>query len=304
MKAQQVSQGARVPANDLSDRLKRRSGLIWKGSAVRSILVGFETAARCWKEDAHRLRRISKDIPRQGTRSKKRRASLALMTKLRRGLSTLEPDATLASSQYMRSVRLEVVPALLEAVKPYADSDLRTVTVISRKWRFTAKQLRKVFAIDIKRQFRTQLQRAGILDEPGFLVAFVHGEYEPTTGLFQLHFHLLTTADKAAALLNGLKGLWGYEKTATGASAIKRSKVSDRPEQFSYLLKSYWPERPVVEIRGKPKRVRGVRRIKGPRHTDYLLWLDRTKLSDIMLLNQCTYRNGKFHLTDGCISRG
>ncbi|MES0090087.1 hypothetical protein [Mesorhizobium sp. M0030] len=213
------------------------------------------------------------------------------------------PQLTLSSFLYMRQVRLNVVAALLSAMARFSNDKLRTVTVINRKWRFTGRQLRKVTAAQIKRQFRTHLQRAAILDEPGFLVAFLHGEYEPTTGVFQLHFHLLTTTDKAVFLLKNLRGRLGYKKTATGAVPIKRRKVRDRPEQFSYLLKSFWPARPVVEIRGQMKRVRGVRRIKGIQHTNYLLWLDRTDFSDILLLNKCVYRNGKFHLAEGCISR-
>ncbi|MER9523743.1 hypothetical protein [Mesorhizobium sp. LNJC394B00] len=267
-----------------------------------AISAFFETKQFCKDEDAVRVAKIEADLRRRTSQSGGRKTKSALrvatlLALLENGLATGKPYPTLASSQYMRQVRSNTIGALLDAVVHFADSDLRTVTVINRKWRFTARQLHKVTAAQIKQQFRTHLQRAGILDEPGFLVAFLHGEYEPTTGEFQLHFHILTTAEKAALFLSRLRGRWGYEKTATGAVPIKRCKIENRPKQFSYLLKSFWPERPVVTIDGVEKRVRANRRIKREFHTMYLQWLDRCGLADIMVLNNCVFRNEKFH---GC----
>jgi hypothetical protein len=292
----------------MGNRVRKALKSIRSLADTDSTTFNIETTRCCREEDILRVAKIRHNLQRCERTStcanrKLRRRASAFLAKLERGLTVLGPEPTLASSLHMRSVRLQVLTALLEAVSAYADDELRTVTVINSRWRLTPKQLRKVTAKSIKNQFRKHLERAGILDAPGFLIAFLHGEYEPTAGVFQLHFHLLTTAEKAALILERLRGRCGYQKTATGAAAIKRSKVNDRPKQFSYLLKSYWPERPVVEIDGKLKRVRGVRRIKGPRHTDYLLWLDRTDFSDIRLLNQCTFRNGKFHLSESCISR-
>lgn len=289
------------------DRLRRaRAPIFYRLEGGAALHKGFETPADTLNEDARRVKLIEASVSLvversagtfAGRGSERAAAALKLADKLAVGVETGTPQPTLGSSVYMRRLRANMITALLDAAAHFADSDLRTVTVINRKWRFTAGQLRKVTAAQIKRQFRTHLQRAGILDEPGFLVAFLHGEYEPTTGEFQLHFHILTTAEKAALLLSRLRGRWGYEKTATDAVPIKRRKVGNRPKQFSYLLKSFWPERPIVTINGFEKRVRTSRRIKGEFHTMYLQWLDRCGLADIMVLNNCVFRNGKFH---GC----
>jgi hypothetical protein len=265
----------------------------------------FETWAKAEKEDALRVRLIEKSLTvEQQPKTKRRRATRTqrrarrLQRHLKRGITRSRPPATLASFLHMRDLRATVIDALEEAVRDRPDEDLRTATVINTQWSFPADKLDKVNAATLKRQFRTHLQRAGILEMPGFLVAFLHGEFEPTSGVYPLHFHLLTTAQKAAALKKRLKlkERWGYEKTATGGPPVVRSRVKDRPRQFSYLLKAYWPGRPVVMIEGKLKRVRKAQRIKGPYHTQVLLWLHRQSLSDLMLCNQCIYRNGRLFL--------
>lgn len=208
----------------------------------------FETVEFCAAEDATRARKIQAEIAgrvsKKTARGRKkaraaRKAARALLRALKLGLRSDEPQPTLASSLYMREVRATVIGALLEAVDPFPDADIRAVTVINTAWRLSAAQLMRTSAAGIKNQFRTYLQRAGILALPGFVVAFLHGEFEPTSGCFQLHFHVLTTAEKAAAILKSLRGRLGYVRTTTGAAAIKRSKIRNRSTQFSYLLKCF-----------------------------------------------------------------
>ena len=121
---------------------------------------------------------------------------------------------------------------------------------------------------------------------PGPFICFLHGEFEPTSGVYQLHFHGVTTADKAAAL-HRLKAIAGYERTRTGAAPVRCEQVNDRPHQFTYMLKSYWPSRAVRLVDGERKRDRKGGRIPEPFHTQVLLWLDRQKLADMTLMNEC-----------------
>ena len=66
----------------------------------------------------------------------------------------------------------------------------------------TPEQFESVTARQIKNQFISHLRRSGVMAVPGFLLAFLHGEFEPTSGTFVLHFHGVTTNEKAAALDN------------------------------------------------------------------------------------------------------
>ncbi len=267
----------------------------------------FESRDRAKAEDTLRVRLIGKSLhdrqPRKVKRLYYRRDAEALLNILQGNIDSDEPQPTLASSLHMRELRTTVISALLQAVANDPDSDLRVVTVINVRWRFEPTELSAVSASTIKNQFRTHLQRAGILALPGFLVAFLHGEFEPTSGIFQLHFHLLTTERKAAALRKGLRGRWGYDVTATGGTPIKRQRVRDRPRQFSYLLKSYWPAKPVFIIDGVAKRARKANRLKDPYHTQYLVWLHAQSLPGMILVNKCTYRSERFHMAGRCTFR-
>jgi hypothetical protein len=53
------------------------------------------------------------------------------------------------------------------------------------------------------------------------------------------------------------------------------------------LLKAYWPERAVRLANGKSKRDRVFQRIKEPFATQALLWLDRQRPGDIVVLHGC-----------------
>ena len=194
--------------------------------------------------------------------------------------------ATLASSMSMRGTRRKFVSALLEAFEPYADDDLRTATVIKRKMTCTPDELSTVSAARLCREFRADLARAGILNMPGPLIAILHGEFEPTRGVYVLHWHLLATAEKARAL-HRLKKQRGYGKTESGSNPVVVHRVRTRTVQFSYLLKSYWPERAIRQSKNGPKRDRRHRRIAEPFHSQVLLWLDRHHLSDLVLTNDC-----------------
>ncbi len=208
------------------------------------------------------------------------------------GVAAMQPSppASLASSVAMRAIRKAVLQAMQQALKPYPT--LCAVTVINRSWRLTPADLENIAAATIKRQFTTHLNRCGASRHPGPLIAFLHGEFEPTSGYYQLHFHLVTTPEKARAL-KALKRIQGYVKTATGAAPIHITPVRDRRRQFSYVLKGYWPSKAVRTYGSVRKRDRSHCRIPEPFATQVLLWLDRQQLADLTILNGVwSRRNG------------
>lgn len=247
----------------------------------------FETRSFSRNEDQTRLD-LLQACPKYGPRTKD------LQRLLRFGLISPEPQPTLASSLYVRELRSEIIWALLEAVEDIPDDDLNVVTIINRQWLYSPATLDKTSAATIKHQFRTHLGRAGILVQKGLLVGFLHGEFEPTSRTYQLHYHLVTTRKKAQAIRPELNGNWGYERTSTGAAPIVAQPVNDRREQVSYLFKAFWPQKPVIEINGKKKRRREVTRIDLPYHNQVLDWLNRQKLADVMITNKCCYRSSHF----------
>ncbi|MBZ9998518.1 MULTISPECIES: hypothetical protein [unclassified Mesorhizobium] len=250
----------------------------------------FETRSFSKNEDQIRLELLQ-------ACAKFRSRTKELQRLLRLGLISPEPRSTLASSLHMRELRAEIIGALIEAVENIPDDDLNVVTVINRHWLYSPAALDKTSAAAIKREFRTHLERAGILAQKGLLVGFLHGEFEPTSRRYQLHYHLVTTRQKAQAIRPALKGRWGYERTFTGAAPIVAQPVNDRRKQLSYLFKAFWPQKAVVEVNGKKKRRRDGNRIVLPYHNQALAWLHKQELADVMIANKCTYRSGDFLLS-------
>lgn len=226
----------------------------------------FETEEFARSEDSVRVKMLSDGAQLPEVRD--------LRSRLQKGLLLRKPEPTLASCLFMREVRFETINGLLDFIEDVPNERLRVVTVINRQWRIGAAELLQTPPSKIKGQFRTHLNRAKVSAMPGPLVGFLHGEFEPRRETYQLHYHLLTTKQKAQGIFENLRGRWGYENTATGACPIKRQEIEDRPKQLSYLLKSYWPQRPVYKVKGRIKRRRSAQRIVSPHHTLALLWLD------------------------------
>jgi hypothetical protein len=279
----------------------------------------FETVADSAREDKRRIKAINYSLPLNGAPDwvdcKVKRAvwqlkyrvhvlhlpppsidddaAHSLLEKLQSNVAEESFEPTLASSLSMRRTRKKVIGALLRALEHIPDADLRTFTVLNRNWVFTPQQLNSISASTLKNRFRTHLERAGVLEIPGFFVAFLHGEFEPSAGVYVIHFHGVSTAEKAEAL-RGLKNQPGYVRSDTGAAPIKIQRVNDRVPQFTYLLKSYWPQKAVRRCSdGEERRDRRGSRIPGLFQTQYLIWLDQQSLGDMTILSDAwSRRNG------------
>ncbi|MDQ0349817.1 hypothetical protein [Ancylobacter vacuolatus] len=261
----------------------------------------FETREKVLREDKKRarlLRKTAANIPVSGNVP-----VLSGARELRRLAARLERvqegriPRTLASSRKMRRVRRKVFRAIMQEFEVFEDEEVRTFTVISRSWCIDPERLQILTAKHLKRQFLSHLERSGISSIEGCLVAFIHGEFEPTSGLFQLHLHGMGTRKKVRAL-HRLKGNWGYLKTVTGSHPIRVEMVRNRAAQVSYLLKSYWPSRAVREVDGVQRRNRDKRRIPEPYHSEVLCWFHRQTLGDMTIVQGGRFLpNGELRLS-------
>lgn len=252
---------------------------------------GFETLESAKLEDLKRAAALANLIRRIEAGEDALAANLldvaelrGLRDRLAAGIETAKVSPTIASAMHMRVVRHTIIGAMLHAFAP--DPALVTTTVLKDAWRVRPQDLLALDPLRFKNQFVADLNRTGIAAYPDPLVGFFHGEFEPTSGTIPLHVHLETTAQKAALLSERLRQLSGYQLTATGASAIRRSPVRDPARQMSYLFKSYWPQKAVRLIRGKVQRDRVHHRIGEPYHSLVLLWLDRQRLVDLTITNR------------------
>lgn len=212
-----------------------------------------------------------------------------LLTKLRRAAGG-EVIRTLGSSVYFRQTRLEVLEALFNALSGFPDEDLRVVTVIKSSQRVHPRRLLGTTARRLKAQFDADLKASGVSLLDGPLIGFLHSEFESVEGVFVFHWHLVTTADKASALKLALARLTTYPVTPTGSPAIVVQEVKNRTKQLTYLLQSFWPMRGVREVNGRPLRDRKKCRIAEPYGSLALIWMDRQRLGDMSLFNDCWSR--------------
>jgi hypothetical protein len=276
--------------------------------------AGFETVAQCPAEDASRalsLRATAQAIiannngtalapPTPDLRSLNLDplAALNLAYRLQAGTESGRPQPTLASSLFMRDLRLRVPGALLEFLDNYPGTDIRVVTAIHPSWCFKANQLLLVDARKTTNQFRTHLNRAGVTKAPGFLITCLHGEFEPFSQEFQLHFHGICAGEKLKAF-NRLRNKQGYVRTPKIYRPIVINRIQDRPRQLSYIMQSFWPKKARVPIDGGDfyRRERTKTRIREPFQSVYLVWLDQWRFSDICLLNGIHIQGGKMVLS-------
>lgn len=255
----------------------------------------FESEADKRVEDALRAKRID---PTAGKLKRKRRRKLKLYNSvaasdLKSRLSYgpgNDPPPTLASALWMRDARVRITGALWELVESRRFSDVRSFTAIPRGWEIEPGALGSKKAAKLLAQFRSDLNRAGAKGATGFLVASVHGEFEPTRGVYILHIHGIATDDFIAILAKIKKKNRKYKHENGDAIRNRLRRVRIKPETLpyplSYPFKSFWPARrigPVGED-DEVKRERAYHRIPEPYHTQVLLWHDQQRLRDTVLL--------------------
>jgi hypothetical protein len=289
---------------------------------------GFETEGQAIAEDNTRARLMGKILPGGGPgwlsnhhkyavwRERQRFSHLppvvaptdavrSLKEKLETGCHTGRPPQSLATALGMRYLRRSVIGSILEGLECYPDAELVTFTALNANWIYSPRELLGISAATIKNQFATHLRRIGVNEIPGPFIAFLHGEFEPTSGKFVLHFHGVTTAEKYRVLLSMAEPEkdperdWGYVPTSTGAAPIRCEQVTDRVRQFSYLLKAFWPQKAVRRIDGVLKRDRVGKRIHEPYASIALIWLDRQAPADIAALQGCRFLpNGQLSVAE------
>jgi len=202
----------------------------------------------------------------------------------------------LASAVYFRTQRMAWMDEVRCNFQKVDNSLLRVFTIVNQNWQYTPEQLAILNPRLLFEQLRQQFYRCGLLEIPGFLLAFLHGEFDPASNFFQLHVHGVTNAERATAL-HALKENWGYGRTPSGGSAVRVQQVKNRERQLSYLLQSFWPERPTITTAsGIVRRVRIKRMLGELQHAIFLLWISKRSVSDLRLCLNCRFNGNHLQL--------
>ncbi|MFC3785072.1 hypothetical protein GGR90_003821 [Sphingopyxis italica] len=251
----------------------------------------FETKASARAEDAKRamsLRRCAEKFPEIINAE----AAIKLADKLSASAGE-KPPATLASATFYRARRNAVGGQLWQLVETCGIAPIVTATIIPEGWDIPGLDLDQVDPVRFMERFRKALNRCGAVGSSGFIFAFMHGEYEASADVWQLHVHLVAGGEMVD-VLKRLKKLKGYRtKRAAGygtASPVyRRIRISDKPltnlpDPLTYPMQSFWPARARYETDKGSKRQIVKRRIVEPFHTLQLLWIDRFSFKDLSLL--------------------
>ena len=196
-----------------------------------------------------------------------------------------------ADPQFKRSFRRVFIGAVLTALERIDDSEIGLYTIIPCTWRRDGTELNSINPKMLLEQFRSQLNRRGVAGLDGWLIAAVHGEYNPTRDCWQPHLHVLTVGEKADAI-EGLRPMPLYRPSAFVRRPIVRKTLKDRAWQVSYYLaQPFWPSKWTSADESEKARER--QRIPDPRHAEWLIWLDRQKFADLIWLHGCEIREGR-----------
>lgn len=213
----------------------------------------------------------------------------------------------MASSAYMRGRRIRVGGALWKLKDDYPVGLISTFTVINPKWEFPGSQLHKVDPQKLRNAFRSWLTRGGAKGATGYLVAFIDAEYEPMNDIWRFHFHGLV-AGGMRNVVEQLRHTRSFQSKRQKSDdcqgrilqrvRVSRKPLVNMPEPLTYLLKSFWSSRWEGPVDGIQRRQNRKCRIREPRHTQHLLWLDRWSLQDITLLMGVRVGQSGFELTN------
>jgi hypothetical protein len=216
--------------------------------------------------------------------------------RVRRVLRKLRARAlvpSFASPRFTRQYRRRFCGVVLEAIERIPAETIYLYTIVPASFRVDGPTLHTTEPKKLLRQFRTQLNRAGLSALDSWLIAFVHGDYDEAYDIFQLHLHVLVVGEKVHAV-EKLRDLRIYKPSAHVKRPIVSKRLTDQARQISYhLAQDFWPSKPTIFIKGVPVRVRERRRIPEPRHAEVLLWLDRQRFADLVWLHGCRITGGR-----------
>lgn len=284
-------------------QLKRRSKRVVH-SFLNSRLDGtwFETDLQAIQEDGVRVRITSSDA----------RADPSIAGEARRLIDRLESDASgdgdsgsLASMVSMRPLRISFAYAVVEVLEEQPDEPVSVVTLLPGGCNFVVPTLKGVKPKRLLEILRADLNRCGAKAAGGWLIVGLHGEFDPVSALYRLHFHAVV-AGEMIQLVGRLRKLRKYQSKRRGPGKLRmatdkpikisRKPITNLPTTVAYVLQSFWPARSIVQLNdGVERKQRTKQRIPSPYHTEVLLWLDQWTLQDMVLLMKIHVSKGQLN---------
>jgi hypothetical protein len=206
---------------------------------------------------------------------------------------------TLASKTTMLGIRK---PWVCDVVKLFAECGglpVSFVTLLPRGLEIPDERLDSFDPDAVKKAFISYLNRRGIDKCKGWLIGGLHGEYDSIAKVWRIHWHLLV-CHEMIKLIDGLRAEEEFKSTKDEAPRVRMSRkpITDIQTVASYLLQSWWPNRPMGKFADDGIDHRKNRsRLPEPQQTRWLIWMDRRKLSDLVLMTGVRRTASGFKMT-------
>ncbi|SUJ31866.1 Uncharacterised protein [Sphingomonas paucimobilis] len=244
--------------------------------------AGFETKAAARAEDNQRIRKLKSYCASLVEKGKRDEVDKAI--------TGIKSASCCASSCYMRKRRIR----LGGHVWLQHDLDGRTgatFTLIPKWGKVDCDSLALVDPVKMLERLRAAFNRAGAGQVGGWLIVGIHGEHDPTKGVYVIHFHGYCTGGMIG-VIDRLRGQPSFKskhqrKDGSDVQRVHRSRapLDNLPRPLTYPFQGFWPAKAsFVAQNERSKRQRRKHRIKEPMHSEVLLWLARWRIQDLVLL--------------------
>lgn len=169
-------------------------------------------------------------------------------------------------------------------------------TVVPEGWSVLLGMLYGIDPVRLLEAFRQHLYRSATvlgLNLEGQLFVALHGAYDPATKTFPVHLHGLARGGMIP-IVDGLRDLPKYRRAmpndgrdaANTPVHISSGPSANMPDQLTYMLKRYWPERETyLDTDGLRKAYGGpTKGIRGPAYAEHLAFLNNWRLEDLTMI--------------------
>ena len=206
------------------------------------------------------------------------------------GQDVRDPVTSPANPLFFRQEKLRIIPQVLRLAERPDYGQIAVATLIGRGMKLSPDEMMRTDASDLKGQLRINLNVCGAANADGWLLSMLHGAFCNTERVFYLHQHLVGDYGMMADVL-AVRDRHKYRPRRHDADPdvfqrvrISRKPITDMARALTYIMQGFWPCRWVGTTGDATlTRLSRRRRIPEPYHSQWLLWMHKQKLTDLLL---------------------
>lgn len=256
--------------------------------------IALQSIAEAQKEDRYRIKSLGRT---KGLSPEEAALAEDLRKRMKRAVDVGKTPGTLASAEKFRSDSVAPLSHRWKLIAENPHLPAAFVTVRPQGMIFEMRDLPQISPRGLGKRIRNHLDRAGVTKAPGFLFGGIDAEFDENRGedgVIDFHGHFIVAGEKLEALEELRKRpSFKNDRSHPLESGLKESPrlqikadLFDMPTPLVYCLKGWVPHRPTFLLPdGTRDRSDTKCRIPSPYHQQWLIWMDRWKIDDFILMN-------------------